>query len=222
MSTAANKRIPLIIVTVILVVIGALHGLVFARFSGKNLLSEHLEMEVTLAEEVVVADVNSIINSKINNDDSDSTVTLPAGTTGKLYMDYWYYHPGVISEAFPENHVSFNLENEQSVLVHITDDPEKIQYSDCIDSGKIESPQTVIDASNQAVRNYQIKWRNWQIKGAVIGLIISVIAAAAIWLILHFSSKEKTSSVLFIITTAIDIVLILDSVMLYRLFSHLL
>ena len=56
----------------------------------------------------------------------------------------------------------------------------------------------------------------------IIGVIISVIAAAAIWLILHFSSKEKTSSVLFIITTAIDIVLILDSVMLYRLFSHLL
>ena len=86
----------------------------------------------------------------------------------------------------------------------------------------IDGKGHTIDASNQAVRNYQIKWRNWQIKGAVIGLIISVIAAAAIWLILHFSSKEKTSSVLFIITTAIDIVLILDSVMLYRLFSHLL
>ena len=226
MERSKKTDIPFIIGIIILIVLGTASGVAHARLYGKNSLSQHRSIEITLKEDVEVLDLNSQIEALLDSSDGvepgENKVLLPAGTTGYGDCDIWYYYnaekdPSCFSLGanFPDADGSF-------FRAYVSNNPEELGNDNVIDANKIESPESVIAQYNECVEAYRKMWRNHQIIGAAIGFIISGITAA-IFLIIHKKEIEKRPpSIHFGILIAIDLILLLNTASVLYLFTRLL
>ena len=226
MNNTKNKDLRFITVLIILIVLGAANGVADARFFGKNLLALKRDFEVTLYEDVTVLDTMKAIQSlPYSSDESDSDdfmVFLPAGATGYGSITVWYYNNSEIDASDFSFRATFKSADGESVEVHFSNNPDKTRYDNVVDMNKIVSPESVIAEYRDAVETYRKMWLNYQITGAVIGLIISGIIAT-VFILIHKKAKgTRPRSIIFRILIAVDAILLLNMIILLYLFTRLL
>ena len=216
MDNSKSNDIRFIAGIVLLVVLGTSSSFAFARLMGKNLVAYHCDLEVTLKEDVTVIDTNKAVITAISSSDEDNTddckVYLPAGTTGYSHLIIWYYNYLKINVSDLYLSATFNYSDNESVNVYISNNQEKQQYDNYIDISMLESPESVISEYKDSIETYKKMWLSHQIKGTVIGLIISVVIAAVFILIHKNQIEKKTPSILFVVLVVIDVILLLNTV----------
>ena len=226
MDNSKSNDIRFIAGIVLLVVLGTSSSFAFARLMGKNLVAYHCDLEVTLKEDVTVIDTNKAVITAISSSDEDNTddckVYLPAGTTGYSHLIIWYYNYLKINVSDLYLSATFNYSDNESVNVYISNNQEKQQYDNYIDISMLESPESVISEYKDSIETYKKMWLSHQIKGTVIGLIISVVIAAVFILIHKNQIEKKTPSILFVVLVVIDVILLLNTVAFLYFFSHVL
>ena len=226
MDNSKSNDIRFIAGIVLLVVLGTSSSFAFARLMGKNLVAYHCDLEVTLKEDVTVIDTNKAVITAISSSDEDNTddckVYLPAGTTGYSHLVIWYYNYLKINVSDLYLSATFNYSDNESVNVYISNNQEKQQYDNYIDISMLESPESVISEYKDSIETYKKMWLSHQIKGTVIGLIISVVIAAVFILIHKNQIEKKTPSILFVVLVVIDVILLLNTVAFLYFFSRVL
>lgn len=226
MDNSKSNDIRFIAGIVLLVVLGTSSSFAFARLMGKNLVAYHCDLEVTLKEDVTVIDTNKAVITAISSSDEDNTddckVYLPAGTTGYSHLIIWYYNYLKINVSDLYLSATFNYSDNESVNVYISNNQEKQQYDNYIDISMLESPESVISEYKDSIETYKKMWLSHQIKGTVIGLIISVVIAAVFILIHKNQIEKKTPSILFVVLVVIDVILLLNTVAFLYFFSRVL
>lgn len=231
MDNSKSKNIRFIVGIILMVVLGTANGLVFARLIGKNLVSYHCDLDVTLREDVTVSNTNKAVNTILSSDaifssdkvnEDDYKVLLPAGTTGYTHLDIWYYSNLKFSDSDFSVRASFKYADNESVDVTISNNQEKLHYDNYIDINKLESPESLIAGYKNSIETYKEMWRSHQIKGAVIGLILSGVIAAIFLLIHKNAIEKKTTSILFGVLVVIDVILLLNTLILLDFFKRVL
>lgn len=202
MADRFNKRTPLVIVTALLIILGFCCGWVCADVLGEGYVKELFTMDVTLAEDAEVMDLDKLISGGGSED--QYYTDLPAGTSGKISTEITDFNAG---RSYVSLNATFYLESGKDIKIQITNSPSRINEANYIDIQKLESYQTVIDEYNKALQSFEYKWETRQIRGGLFGLIISAAIAAILWLIRKCCRLKNTSAVLFTVATVIDIAL---------------
>ena len=226
MDNSKSKNIRFIVAIILMVVLGTASGLACARFEAKNSLSLQGDLVVKLKEDVTFFNnekaIDAILDSSEKIDSNDYMEFIPAGSTGYTHLDIWYYSKLDVDVSDFSIGSTFRNADGESVKVLFSNSPEMLEYDNCVDLNKLESPESVIADYKGIIDSYKKLWRNNLIKGAVIGLIISGIAAAVFGLIYKIVKKPFAASLLFGIVTGIDILLLINTLALLYLFTRLL
>ena len=114
MADRFNKRTPLVIVTALLIILGFCCGWVCADVLGEGYVKELFTMDVTLAEDAEVMDLDKLISGGGSED--QYYTDLPAGTSGKISTEITDFNAG---RSYVSLNATFYLESGKDIKIQI-------------------------------------------------------------------------------------------------------
>lgn len=191
-----SKKVPIIVSIVLLVIWGFL-GYRFAVRIGDGVAAFMFRREVTITEDVMVAD-------KI----------IPAGSAG--HASIYYSHRSQYIKDIASDKMAFRAyfsQDSEGISVYVSTGPESQLKQDQISIRKIENYQEIISEYNQKVKEEKEKWRPQCLLRILTGIIIAAVFSGLFWLLFFIVNKTKMHPVGFSIICSLYILISLGSIL---------
>lgn len=225
MKNKTSNKI-LVITTVLMFLLVTANGVISSVMEAKH-VGEFYRADITLKETVVFDDPHIV---KLYG----GPVTLEAGEAGEISdvidsYDGRHRNKHIrASFAFDEDR-TFNVKLDYETLgekdtdvivdtfdvnINALDDskPEEMTTIEIatpvININKINDSQKIVSEFKQACERYYQRVNQTIIDGSIIGAVVALAMAAAIWLVKLFVRKEKVGKALVILTICIDVVMV--------------
>lgn len=191
-----SKKVPIIVSIVLLVIWGFL-GYRFAVRIGDGVAAFMFRHEVTITEDVMVAD-------KI----------IPAGSAGHARI--YYSHRSQYIKDIESDKMTFRAyfsQDSEGISVYVSTGPESQLEQDQISIKKLENYHEIISEYNQKVKEEKEKWEPQCLLSILTGTIIAAVFSGLFWLLFFIVNKTKMHPVGFSIICSLYILISLGSIL---------
>ena len=222
------RRIAFVIATILMLLAVSSWGIIKSIGKSRQVVESYYS-EITLKETIVLDDQNTL--NKLG-----SPITLEKGTRGEISDSFdWYseahgykhikacfapddnkrldvillFEPGDEETADNTRVVDATITigngEEQQII------PGTITVSDppFIDINNVEDSQRIITEFQQTRESYNRKVKKTVVTGSVISVMIAIALVSVVWTIKLVCHKEKIARILLIVSTCIDVVMVI-------------